>query len=127
MNPTTKPLPSGYQTFSLVRDRHLTQRIEQIAAILWARWPDALPLLEKMQSRCEQDSGFAELFRLWVAEGSTLRLRSLMTPFGDYAGSLNSVADLGFVNQVNALDTARFKAAIPELHESPCRRGPEPK
>ena len=81
-----------------------------IFSVLSTRWPEAMYLLHKMLDRCEYDTAYKAHFHQWVKEGSTLRLRELVSPFGNYATSINSCVNLGFANKVDALDTARSNA-----------------
>lgn len=63
-----------------------------------------LALFAKMEERADHDLEYAAALALWLKRGSTLRLRDLAEPFGDYWNNL------GFANVVDGLDSARARA-----------------
>lgn len=78
-------------------------------AVLSTRWPEAMDLLNKMVARCEQNVDYKAYFLRWLREGSTLSLRELASPFGEY---IVCGTELDFQNAVNAIDTSKFHAEL---------------
>lgn len=64
-------------------------------------------LFAHMIERADNDVAYAADLSKWIAHGSTLLLRDLAQPFGDYW------RDLVFANVIDALDSVRasYKAA----------------
>lgn len=60
-------------------------------------------LLAKMVEKAERDTTYRAALMVWFRRGSTLRLRELTEPFGNYW------RDLGFANVVDGLDSARAR------------------
>jgi len=61
-------------------------------------------LFATMMERADHDSAYAGELAVWLKRGSTLRLRDLVKPFGDYWRNLD------FANVVDSLDSLRAKA-----------------
>jgi hypothetical protein len=64
-------------------------------------------LLDKMATRAEVYPSYGARFKNWLDNGSTLELRRLTAPFGDF------VKDLWFFNLVDAIDSAHLHPLDP--------------
>ena len=85
--------------------------VPRMRTILDRRWPEANELFDKMLAKGEEDPAYGKRLNGYLSnDGSTLLLRTLCGPFGDYMAP--GPAGIHFRNMVNAIDTAHHKVAI---------------
>jgi hypothetical protein len=82
----------------MATDTSLIEATSQFTKLLRSGYERAL--FAKMVERSDRDADYAKRLSFWLKRGSTLRLRELVEPFGDYWKSL------GFANVVDGLDSA---------------------
>lgn len=81
---------------------------------------DGLELLEKAVSRSKENAVYAAEMEATLLRGSTIELRELLSPFGDYFGPPRSEFPFyPHTDAVNAIDTAmlHIKLGIDEAEE----------
>lgn len=79
---------------------HATLEMLDLTRVVRSHLRGGRALFAKMEERAEGSAEYAAGFLVWLRHGSTLRLRELVVPFGDYW------RDLEFANTVDYLDTA---------------------
>ena len=80
--------------------------IPRVRKILLRRWPEAVGLLDEMLDKGKGDRAYgSKLDELFSESGSTLMLRELTEPFGEYLAAGED--GRAFRNAVNAIDSAR--------------------
>jgi hypothetical protein len=82
----------------------LDNLIDRVSTILMGRWQDGLELFELMVMTAKEEPEYALAFEHYLTEGGTLKLRELVSRFGDYPH------DVDFNNQVDAIDTSVYIA-----------------
>lgn len=88
----------------------LEQTLEHLRFILSVRgglYLDSLELLEKAVAKAQEDEAYAKQMEETLLHGSTVELRELLSPFGDYLAPPRSEFPFyPHADAVNGLDTA---------------------
>ena len=80
--------------------------IEGIKEILINRWPESLPMLDKILNNAENDTDYAQKWDTYLLEGSTLQFQDLVRSFGDLSAGFPAGTE--FRNLAYPIDTALY-------------------